>query len=138
MKFTNTAAKNLQVGQLVSFGTGASRHTYTVIEVDSSTSTTTTVLLDRPLEAQVGSAENAFPGPAGSMNPVLHEDAIAFVSRPMRPKDSGAVSSVVNFDGVGIRVAMQDDLGLDGKLVVVSVLAGISVLDEDLLVVMCA
>jgi hypothetical protein len=139
MTFTNvTSGKNLQIGQLLSFGTGASRHTYTVIEVSASTTTTTDVLLDRPLDVTVASAAAAFPGPSGSMNPVLHEDAIAFVSRPMRPKQSGATSAVVNFDGIGIRVAMQDDLGLDGTLVVVSVLAGISVLDEDLLCVMCA
>lgn len=138
LKFTHSTNKNLQIGQLLSFGTGASRHTYTVIEVSASTTTTTDFLLDRPLEATVASAAIGFPGPAGSMNPVLHEDAIAFVSRPMQPKDSGAVSAVVNFDGIGLRVAMQDDLALDGKLVVVSVLAGISVLDIDLLCVMCA
>jgi hypothetical protein len=140
MVFTHTAAKNLQAGQLISFGTGVSRHTYTVIEVSATTSTTTTVLLDRPLEATVASGADAFPGPAGSMNPVLHEDAIAFVSRPMQPvaSEDGANSAVVNYRGIGIRVVMQYVIGTGGKQVNVDILAGISVLNEDLLCVMCA
>lgn len=140
MTFTHTAGKNLQIGQLISFGTGASRHTYTIIEIEASTSTTTTVLLDRPLEAQVLTGADAFPGPAGSMNPVLHEDAIAFVSRPMVEVDreDGANSAVANWRGVGLRVVMQYDSTAGGKRVNVDVLAGVSVLDVDLLCVMLA
>ena len=43
MTFTHASGDNLQVGQLLSFGTGASRHTYTVIEVSATAATTTTV-----------------------------------------------------------------------------------------------
>ena len=137
MTFTHNAGKNLQTGQLISFGT-SSRHTYTIIEVSATTSTTSTVLLDRPLEATVASGADAFPGPAGAMCPVLHQDAIAFVSRPMREKNKGAVSAVANFDGIGIRVSMQDELSASGTRVVVDLLAGVSVLNEDLLCVMLA
>lgn len=137
MTFTHTSGKNLQVGQLLAFGT-SSRHTYTIIEVESSTATTTTVLLDRPLEATVASGAEAYPGPAGAMCPVLHEDAIAFVSRPMREKNKGAISAVANFGGIGIRVAMQDELSSSGTRVVVDLLAGVSVLNEDLMCVMLA
>ena len=140
MTFTHTASKPLQQGQLISFGTGGSRHTYTIIEVSATTSTTSTVLLDRPLEASVASGADAFPGPSGSMNPVLHEDAIAFVSRPMDPVQAGAGanSGVANYNGVGIRVVVQYDSSAGGHRVNVDVLAGISVLDVDLLCVMCA
>jgi hypothetical protein len=137
MTFTHSAGKNLQVGQLISFGT-TTRYDYSVIEVSATTSTTTTVLLDRPLEATVASGADAFPGPAGSMNPVLHRDALAFVSRTMVPKRNGARSGVANYDGVGIRVCMQDDLEVGGTRVVVDVLAGVSILDEDLMCVMLA
>lgn len=137
MVFTHTSGKNLQIGQLISFGT-SSRHTYTVIEVRATTATTTTVLLDRPLEATVASGATAFPGPAGAMCPVLHRDAIAFVSRPMRPKNRGAISAVASDNGVGIRVSMQDELKASGTRFVVDLLAGVSVLDEDLLCVMLA
>jgi hypothetical protein len=137
MTFTHTAAKNLQEGQIISFGTGGSRHTYTVIEVSATTSTTTTVLLDRPLESSVASGADAFPGPGGSMNPVMHKDAIAFVSRPMKAKSGkGVQSAVVNVDGIGVRVQESDELKASGTRYVVDVLAGVSVLDEDLLCVM--
>lgn len=137
MTFTHSAGKNLQVGQLLSFGT-TSRHTYTIIEVSATTSTTTTVLLDRPLEATVASGAAAFPGPAGAMCPVLHRDAIAFVSRPMREKNKGAISAVANYEGIGIRVSMQDELSSSGTRVVVDLLAGVSVLNVDLCCVMLA
>lgn len=137
MTFTHTSGKNLQIGQLISFGTGASRHTYTVIEACTQTATTTTVLLDRPLDATVAASADAFPGPAGSMNPVMHTDAITLVTRPMEPKQGrGVVTAVANLDGIGIRVSEMDDLC--GTNFMVDLLAGVSVLDEDLLVVMLA
>ena len=141
MTFTHNTDLNLQQGQIISFGTGSSRHTYTVIEVDTdnSTATTTPVLLDRPLEASVGSTEAAFPGPGGSMNPIMHPEAITFVSRPMRAKAGrGVRSAVVNFQGVGLRVQEADELKASGTRYVFDLLAGVSVLDEDLLVVMLA
>jgi len=137
MTFTHNAGKNLQVGQLLSFGT-TSRHTYTIIEVSATTSTTTTVLLDRPLEATVASGADAYPGPAGAMCPVMDSNAIAFVSRPMREKNKGAISAVANYEGIGIRVSMQDELASSGTRVVVDLLAGVSVLNEDLCCVMLA
>jgi len=140
MTFTHTSGKNLQVGQLIAFGTGGSRHTYTIIEVESSAATTTTVLLDRPLEATVASGADAFPGPAGALCPVMDKDAIAFVSRPMRVPNSrdGANGAVANYNGVGIRVVTQYDSSVGGTRVNVDLLAGVSVLDDDLLCVMCA
>lgn len=137
MLLTHTSGKNVQQGQLISFGTGGSRHTYTVIETVNSSATTTSVLLDRPLDATVASAADFFPGPGGSMNPVLHKDALALVTRPMKAKSGkGVQSAVVNFEGVGLRVQEADDLEAGGTRFVFDLLAGVSVLDVDLLVVM--
>lgn len=134
----HAANKHLQVGQLVSFGTGASRHTYTVIEIeDTPTTTSTIVLLDRPLEASVADNAAAFPGPAGALCPVMHREAIAFVSRPMREKRGrGVIASVANFDGIALRVQETDTV--DGMEYQADLLAGVSVLDEDLMCVLCA
>ena len=144
MTFTHTSGKQLQVGQLISFGT-SSRHTYTIIERSATTATTSTVLLDRPLESTVASGATAFPGPGGvasggSMNPVFHEDAIAFVSRPMKEVNprGGANSAVVNLRGIGLRVVEQYDSSEGGWRYNVDLLAGVSVLDTDLLCVMLA
>lgn len=138
----NGSGKNLQTGQLVSFGIGAGRHTYTVIEIRKAvtTLTETGVLLDRPLDATVASSEVYFPGPAGSMNPVMHRDALAFVSRPMMPVNAaeGAASAVVNFRGVGMRVVVQYLATTGGRHVNIDILAGVAPLDLDLLCVMLA
>lgn len=140
MTFTHSSGKNLQTGQIIAFGTGSSRHTYTIIEVSATTATTSTVLLDRPLEATVASGATAFPGPGGAICPVMNRDAIALVTRPMEPIDpmEGARSAVANYEGIGVRVVMQYDSSAGGTRVNVDLLAGISVLDEDLLCVMLA
>lgn len=140
MKFTHTSGKNLQVGQLLAFEGGGGRHTYTVIEVEASTATTTDVYLDRPLEQQVGSGEDAFPGPSGSINPVFHRDAVALVTRPMKMVDrsKGADSGVANWRGIGLRVVMQHEANNGGDRVNLDILAGISVLDQDLMCAMLA
>jgi len=135
MAITHGSGKNLQVGQLLAFGTGASRHTYTIIETTNTSATVTSVLLDRPLDATVAASAACFPGPAGAINPVLHPDALAFVSRPLAtPGNSlGAFSSVQSYNGLGLRVTMQYDSSLGGVRVNVDLLAGIAPLDTNLL-----
>lgn len=134
MEFTHTSGKNLQVGQLISFGTGGSRHTYVIIERSATTATTSTVLLDRPLDATVASSAEAYPGPAGGYNPFLHPDAIAFVSRPLAlvGEGMGAISSVQVFDGIGLRVTMGYGI-VTGKLQVnFDLLCGLKELNTDM------
>ena len=55
----------LQIGQLVAFGTGASRHTYTVIESEASGSSRV-IWLDRPLEAALADNDWAFTDEPGN------------------------------------------------------------------------
>ena len=57
-----TAGKAPQIGQLLAFGVGATRQTYTVIEVDV-VGATATVYLDRPLTASVLSGACGVPRP---------------------------------------------------------------------------
>lgn len=137
MKFTHSAGKNLQVGQLLSFGVG-SRHTYSVIEVQATTSTTTTVLLDRPLDAAVASGADAFPGPAGGMNIFLSPQALAFVSRPLAVPGEGlgVMSHVEVFQGLGLRMTAGYLIGSGGLQINVDLLAGIKTLNADLGAVM--
>lgn len=130
----HTANKGPQVGQLVSFGTGGSRHTYTIIEATVVSSTATDILLDRPLDATVTDEDAVFPGPAGSFNLAFHRDAIALVSRPLAiPAPSLGVRAAVGvYNGVSMRVIMQYDSSLGGTRVNLDVLAGVALLDEDL------
>lgn len=136
MVFTHGSGKNLKAGRLLAFGTGGSRHTYTIIEATVVDATHTSVLLDRPLDATVASGAAAYPGPAGAINPVLHSDALAFVSRPLYTPGNqfGVMSAVQQYNGLGLRVTMQYDSKEGGLRVNVDLLGGIAPLDTNLMV----
>lgn len=119
-----------QVGQLVAFGTGASRVTYTIIESSLSSAGVQALLLDRPLVNALADNDLAFPGPAGSLNLAFRPDAIAMVSRPLALPPADLVrASVASWDGFGIRVVMQYDAVAGGTRVNLDVLSGFAVLD---------
>ena len=124
-----------QVGQLLAFGTGASRHTYTVIESEDA-GATCTVYLDRPLDKALANDDAAFPGPTGSLNLAFHRDALALVTRPLALPDTrmGVMAAVVPLNGIGMRVLMQYDINAGGTVVNCDILAGVAVLDSGLLV----
>lgn len=127
-----------QVGQLVSFGLGNGRYTYTVIESqDDGTGTgTQALLLDRPLQAALADNADAFPGPGGSMNWAFHRDALALVTRPLAlPNQSlGVMSAVASYKDLSIRVSMQYDIKAQGTIVTCDLLSGVAVLDLNLCV----
>ncbi|CAK9068254.1 Uncharacterized protein SCF082_LOCUS37558 [Durusdinium trenchii] len=126
-----------QVGQLISFGVDDARHTYTIIETDSVSATSTTVWLDRALEADVDEDDVAFPGPAGSMNWALRRDAIALVTRPLALPQAGNVNAGnAMYNGVSMRTLMQYDLKEGGTLVNLDILAGTALLDINQAVVL--
>lgn len=128
------ANKGPQVGQLIAFGTGASRHAYTVIAVTKTSTTEYDLLLDRPLDSALADNDLAFPGPAGSRSIAFHREAIALVSRPLIgvPSQNGAASAVANFDGLSMRVVMQYDSQAQGTRVTFDLLCGVAILDERL------
>jgi hypothetical protein len=130
-----TAGKAPQVGQLLAFGTGANRRVYTVIESEDA-GAACTVHLDRPLEVAVANDDPAFPGPYGSLNMAFHRDALALVTRPLAPPDTGTGVAVghAEYNGVGMRVLMQYDLDAGGMKVQCDLLAGVAVLDSALCV----
>lgn len=128
------ANKGPQVGQWVTFGTGASSHSYTVIEVSETTTTESDITLDRPLETAISDGDAVFYGPAGGFNLAFHRDAIALVSRPLAtvPGDMGARSFVASYDGLAMRVTMQYDSSVQGMRVTFDLLCGVAVLDDRL------
>lgn len=128
-----TATKFPQVGQLVTFGTGASSHTYTVI---AASETDSEILLDRPLSAALANNDPCFPGPAGGANLAFTRDAVALVNRPLItvPSDTGARCFVADYDGLAMRVTMQYDSKAQGMRVTFDLLCGVAILDERLAV----
>jgi hypothetical protein len=125
-----------QVGQLLAFGTGGSRHTYTIIAiaVDPSDATRHLAWLDRPLEASLADNAVAFPGPSGSFNFGFHRNALALVSRPLALPNTalGVRSAVGAYNDVTMRVTMQYDISAQGTVVTADLLCGVAKLDEDL------
>jgi hypothetical protein len=129
-----TADKAPQVGQLIAFGTGGSRHTYTIIESYLSAAGEQRILLDRQLELSLANNDLAFPGPAGAFNLAFHRDAIALVSRPLaRPNSQfGVMAGVASHNDVAMRVTMQYDSSIQGTRVTMDMLCGYAVLDTNL------
>ena len=122
-----------QTGQLIAFGTGASRRVYTIID-SWAVSTTQHLILDRPLAVALADDDSAFPGPSGSFNLSFHRNSIAMVNRPLvLPADRNGVSSAVSSGhGVSMRVTMQYDIKRGATVVKVDMLMGVAVLDSDL------
>jgi hypothetical protein len=136
IEVSHTSGKAPQIGQLMAFGTGGSRHVYTIIEVDVISATNTYVMLDRPLDYSVAQNDAAFPGPAGSLNMALHRECVALVTRPVAvpPNAMGVLSGAGAYNGIGMRVSMQYDINAGGTVVNCDILAGIKELDTNLAV----
>ncbi len=118
-----------KVGQIVSFGLSGSAAIYTVMKA-----TTTSLLLDRPLEAAVVDNDAINIGPAGSYNLAFNRNAITLVVRPLQaPKaGTGALSTVVNMNGLSMRATITYDGNKQGHLVTLDMLAGVKVIDSNL------
>lgn len=121
------ATNSIKTGQMVAFGTATDF--YTVIE-----GTSTTILLDRPLEAAIADNAEIRLVPPGNFNFAWHPNAISFVNRPLAAPDpnTGVRGATLNFNGIAIRVVMTYDGIKQGHLVTVDLLCGVKVLDLSL------
>jgi hypothetical protein len=132
-----TANKKVIVGQLLAHSTGASRKTYTVIQVESVNTTCEYVWLDRPLEAAWANNDVVFPGPHGSMALGFHRNALALVNRPLAlPNSAGVQAAIGMYNNLAMRICMQYDIDTQGTKVTLDMLMGVKVLDTNLGVVM--
>jgi hypothetical protein len=127
-----------QIGQLVAFGVGGARRTYTVIESWLSAGGEQSLILDRPLEVALADNDPCFPGPAGVLNLAFHRDCLALVTRPLAVPNGamGVLSHVGAYNNIAMRVSMQYDIQEGGTVVNLDILAGVAVLDQDLAVVL--
>lgn len=118
-----------KAGQIVSFGLSGASAIYTVM-----TATTTSLLLDRPLEAALATSDAVNIGPSGSYNFAFHRNAVTLVVRPLQsPKaGTGALSTVVSHNNLAMRATITYDGNKQGHLVTLDMLAGIKVIDTNL------
>jgi hypothetical protein len=123
---------NLQVGQPVTFGIVSPADpsinpVYTIVKVSA-----TGITLDRPLDVALLSATNVNGGPIGEYNMAFRRDAVALVSRPLAlPKSNLAMSAVADYNDLSMRATVTYDGNKQGNLVVLDVLFGTALLDED-------
>lgn len=127
-----------QTGQLVAFGAGGNRRTYTIIESWLSASGEQSLILDRPLEILLADNDVFFPGPSGVLNLAFHRDSLALVTRPLAVPSGtlGVMSHVGAYNNIAMRVTMQYDIQEGGTVVNLDILAGVAVLDQNLGVVL--
>lgn len=116
-----------RVGQSVSFGTASP--VYTIV----GSPTTTSILLDRPLEAAISNDDVVGICPPGNYNFGFYRNALALVVRPLAlpMSGTGARAAVMNNGMFSIRVTMTYDGNKQGHLITLDSLAGIKVLDTD-------
>lgn len=115
------------VGTPISFD--AQTQIYTVISSDSVAGTLT---LDRPLDASISDNSKIFPGPVGQYNFGFLKNALALVVRPLPKPKVGALASVVNYNGLSLRVTISYDPYKQGHLVTIDSLMGVAPLDTNL------
>lgn len=103
-----------------------------------STPTTTSLLLNRPLDAAAPDDYYVAPGPAGEYNFAFHRQAMALVTRPLAAPaaGAGAMSFVASYNGLSMRVTITYDGRKQGHLVTCDLLCGVKVLDQRLGAVM--
>lgn len=112
-----------KTGQLVAFGTATDY--YSVLSA-----TTTTLILDRPLEAAIADDAKVAIGPVGEYNFALRKNALCMVVRPLAlPRAGLALGAVVNLNGLSIRAVITYDGTKQGHLVTLDMLMGTKVLD---------
>ena len=121
-------------GHLVSLGTSGADPVYGAL----STPTTTSLLLNRPLDQAAADDEFVAVGPPGNYNFAFHRNALALVTRPLAAPaaGTGAMSFVASYNGLSMRVTMTYDGRKQGHLVTCDLLCGVKVLDTRLGTVM--
>ena len=117
-----------QLGQGVTFGYDPT--VYGIIAVDG----TAGITLDRPIEVNITSGATVNLMPSGGYNFAFHPNAVTLVTRPMAvPRQgTGALSAVVDYMGMSIRVTITYDGNQQGHLVTLDILAGVKPLDQAL------
>lgn len=122
-----------KVGALVSFGSDVTNR-YSIVDTNGST----TIVLDRPLEAAIVDDATLNITSPGNFNLAFHRNALAIVTRPLAlpMMGAGANSAVVSYNGLSIRATVAYLAEKQGHLVTLDLLFGVKPLDTNLAAVM--
>lgn len=117
-----------RIGQLVSFGADTS-NVYCIIDVTG----TTSIMLDRSLDAAIVDDATVNIGPPGAYNLAVQKDAITLAIRGLAPviSNAGAISTTRNDGTFSMRVTISYDPIYQRHRWTFDFLAGIQVLDKN-------
>jgi len=125
----NNPTATPQVGQMVTFHESTTK--YAIVQTG-----TTSILLDRPLEAGVSHQQWAHLGPvAGGFNFGYHRNCMTLALRPLAAPRGGVEGYSTNWSGIPMRAVITYDGQAQKHRVTLDFLAGIKVLDTALGVV---
>jgi hypothetical protein len=97
------------------------------------TPTITSILTDRPLDADADDGAVIGVGPAGSYGFGFHRNAFTLVSRPLAlPPARFVDSAVLNYKGIGLRATVTYDNLNSRSIVKLDLLCGVKVLNTSL------
>jgi hypothetical protein len=118
-----------KVGQIVAFGNATTTQRYAIVEAS-----TTSITLDRPLEAAIANNDVVCIGPKGNFNFEFHKNALALVCRPLAlpMAGSGARGAVVNYNNLSMRYTLAYDAIKQGHIATFDLLMGVKPLDSNL------
>ncbi len=129
-----TAGTAPQIGQPVSFGTDS--NIYTIIDVmttdddgNALSANQYNIQLDRPLAANVANAATVNLGPAGNYNFAFNDNSLATVFRPLPKPRTGAMSAVVVYDNIPMRVVITYSGFQNAHIVTIDLLMGVATYD---------
>lgn len=131
----DTLAAGPHVGQLVSFGSGASAGAeYVICEVLNKATNDYDLVLDRGLDAVVSDGDKVNYGPQMNMNFAFHRNAITLVNRPLEVAAGAAGANMAVASSRNISIRVSTSWSQDAKALKVSVdaLFGVKTLDTDL------
>lgn len=136
--YADCYAKNIEVtsgaapqkGQIVSIN----GNLYSIVEVDDLTGGSYDLWLNKRISGAITAADQIAFGPAGEINVAFHRDGVALVTRPLAlPKVSGVTSGIMVHNDLAMRVTMAYDHNQEGVKITLALLAGIAVLDPNLI-----
>lgn len=125
-----------QLGQMVTFGTDATRYGIIGVTNINAVNGDFAITLDQPLVNAVANSATVNLGPAGAYNFALLAPAFALVNRPVSaPRvGTGVIAKTVQdpVNKISLRVTITYDQYKQGHLVVIDTLIGVGVLNKAL------
>ncbi len=128
---TNTTLTgNLVKGDIITINGDTAQYLITQAAEASENDITVSIYPGLKMQAKANAAVTL--AGAGEQNLAFHKNAFALVTRSLELPEGGVKSSIVNYDGFGLRVTMDYDITHKKDVVSIDMLCGTAILDPRL------